>query len=182
MTTLHDDALRSLRDWVAPDDEQERRRVHLVCHLEENPDGMARSCFPAHVTAGTLVISADGSHVLLNLHAKAQRWFAFGGHSEPEDRTLSEVAHREALEESGVTGLLFDPVPVQLNSHPVPFCDTRGTVTHLDVRYVAVAPPDARPVTSSESLDVRWWPVEVLPDGLEADMRELIALARARIR
>ena len=155
--------------------------MRILRHLEEHPDGMARECFPEHITAGTLVVSADGSQVLLNLHAKAQRWFAFGGHCEPADQTLADVAHREALEESGLTELQFDPIPAQLDAHPVPFCDPRGTVTHLDVRYVAVAPRSARHAASEESLDVRWWPIDALPEGLEDDMHALIALARARV-
>ncbi len=34
---------------------------------------------------------------------------------------------------------------------------------HLDVRFVAIAPPGAVPVVSEESTDVRWWPVDALP-------------------
>ena len=49
--------------------------------------------------------------------------------------------------------------PAQLDEHAVPFCDPRGIVHHLDVRYVAQAPEGARHATSDESLDVRWWPL-----------------------
>jgi hypothetical protein len=42
-----------------------------------------------------------------------------------------------------------------------------------------VAQPGAGPRVSDESLDVRWWPVDALPD-LEDEMVELIDLARAR--
>ncbi|QIX28793.1 NUDIX domain-containing protein [Nocardioides sp. JQ2195] len=153
----------------------------MLLHLETHPDGVRRQCFPDHLTAGTLVISDDGRQVLLNLHRKARRWFAFGGHCEPGDLTLGAVAHREALEESGLAEMDFDPVPVQLDVHAVPFCDSRGTVNHLDVRHVAVAPPDAAHAASLESLDVRWWPVDALPVELEDDMRDLVRLARARL-
>lgn len=153
----------------------------MVRHLEAHPDGVWRECFPDHLTAGTLVLSHDGARVLLNLHRKAGRWFAFGGHCEPGDATLAAVAHREALEESGLAELWFDPVPVQLDEHAVPFCDARGSVNHLDVRHVAVAPTDASHSVSEESLDVRWWPVDALPDELEDDMRDLVRLARERV-
>ena len=101
---------------------------------------MYRTHFPDHLTAGVLVIDSPGEQVLLNLHRKAQRWFAFGGHCEPGDATLAGAALREGLEESGLDALRFDPVPAQLDEHPVPFCDRRGIVHHLDVRYVAAAP------------------------------------------
>ena len=52
-----------------------------------------------------------------------------------------------------------------------------GLVHHLDVRYVAVAPQGATPVVSEESTDVRWWPVDALP---EPDTG-LVAQALARL-
>ena len=56
------------------------------------------------------------------------------------------------------------------------FCDPRGTVQHLDVRFLAEIGADVEPVVSEESLDVRWWPVRDLPTD-EPDMVELIRLA-----
>jgi 8-oxo-dGTP pyrophosphatase MutT (NUDIX family) len=182
--SLHADALEVLRAWSAPDAEQEALRARFVTHLERVPDGMWRSSYPDHLTAGALVIDATGERVLLNLHGKARRWFAFGGHAEPGDATLADVAAREAREESGIPDLRLVPVPAQLDVHPVPFCDPRGpdfTVSHLDVRYVAIAPPTAQEVISDESLDVRWWPVDALPE-LEPSMVELVGIARRRAR
>ena len=179
--TLHRSALATLRDWVAPSADQEALRGRYVAHLEDHPDAEQRACFPAHLTAGTLVLSSTGGEVLLNLHGKARRWFAFGGHLEPGDATLAAAALREAHEESGVAGLDLHPEPVHLDEHVVGFCDPRGDVHHLDVRFLAVAPPDADHAVSEESLDVRWWPVDALPDP-EADLVELVELARARIR
>ena len=178
--TLLDDALTTLRGWRAPSEDQEALRARYVEHLEAHPDGLERSCFPDHITAGTLVLSEDGGEVLLNLHKKAQRWFHFGGHCEPGDTTLAGVALREALEESGLAEVLLHPEPVHLDEHVVGFCDPRGLVHHLDVRYAATAPAGVRHAVSEESLDVRWWPVDELPDGIEDEMRELIRLARVR--
>jgi 8-oxo-dGTP pyrophosphatase MutT (NUDIX family) len=177
--TLHADALATLRGWSAPSADQEALRARYVAHLEAHDDGVWRDCFPDHLTAGTLVISADGDAVLLNLHRKARRWFAFGGHCEPGDATLAGAALREASEESGLSELALHPEPVHLDEHAVGFCDTRGTVHHLDVRYAAVAPSGARHQVSDESLDVRWWPVDALPDDLEDEMRVLVSRARA---
>ena len=93
---LHADALALLRGWVAPDAGQEQVRRDYVQHLELHPDGLRRDCFPDHVTASTLVVSADRTRVLLTLHAKANAWFQMGGHCEPADRTLAGAAQREA--------------------------------------------------------------------------------------
>ena len=177
MSGLHADALTTLRGWAAPSPAQEELRVRLVRHLESTPDGMWRSSYPDHLTAGTIVLDATGDHVLLNLHRKAGRWFHFGGHAEEADSTLAGVALREAREESGLDNLDFRPEPLQLDAHEVAFCDPRGPVYHLDVRYAARARPGAQEAVSEESLALRWWPVDALPD-LEPQMHELIALAR----
>ncbi|HJQ04423.1 MAG TPA: NUDIX domain-containing protein [Nocardioides sp.] len=176
--TLHADALATLGGWDAPTPAQEELRQRYVAHLESTPEGMWRSAYPGHVTAGTLVIDESGERVLLNLHRKAGRWFHFGGHCEPGDATLSAVAEREAHEESGLAVLRFHPEPVQLDVHTVAFCGDHGDVDHLDVRYVAAAPADAQHAVSDESLAVRWWPVDALPE-LEPAMHDLIARARA---
>jgi 8-oxo-dGTP pyrophosphatase MutT (NUDIX family) len=175
--SLHSDALATLRGWDAPSVDQEALRARYVRHLEANPDGLDRACFPGHLTAGTLVLSASGEEVLLNLHKKARRWFHFGGHLEPGDATLADGALREAREESGLDDLELHPEPVHLDEHVVGFCDPRGDVHHLDVRFTARAPEGAMHTTSEESLDVRWWRVHALPE-LEDEMHVLIRLAR----
>ncbi|MFL6022909.1 MAG: NUDIX hydrolase [Marmoricola sp.] len=180
MSDLHADALRVLEGWTAPDADQETWRAEYVEHLRTKPDGLEKPCFPDHLTAGALVLDADGSRVLLNLHGKAQRWFAFGGHLEPEDQTLAGAALREATEESGLVDLVIDPEPVHLSLHTVDFCNPRGPVRHLDVRFLARLGASSEPVVSDESLDVRWFDATDLPTD-EPDMVDLIRLARARL-
>ncbi|GAB2486456.1 NUDIX hydrolase [Promicromonospora xylanilytica] len=184
---LHADALAVLRAWTGPTPEQELLRARYVRHLDRQVSparpgfGVLRESVPDHLTASTLVLSHDGSHVLLTLHRKAQRWFQLGGHLEAGDVGLAAAARREAQEESGLT-LSVDPVPVHLDEHVVPFCrpgtgDPARPVHHLDVRFVAVADAGAEPVVSDESLDVRWWAADALPDR---ELAELVAAARAR--
>jgi 8-oxo-dGTP pyrophosphatase MutT (NUDIX family) len=177
--SLYADAVDVLAHWQAPDAGQEHLRLAYAEHLAEHPNGIWRSCFPAHLTASALVVSDDRRQVLLNLHRKARRWFHFGGHLEPTDQTLAAAALREATEESGLHGLMVQAEPLHLSRHRVDFCDPHGRADHLDVRFLALLGADSTPVVSEESLDVRWWPVDQLPTD-EPDMVEMIGLALRR--
>jgi 8-oxo-dGTP pyrophosphatase MutT (NUDIX family) len=179
--SLHDDARRLLAAWQPPGARQEQLRQEYVAHLDAHADGLLRTCLPDHLTASTLVLSPDGDQALLTLHAKAGAWFQLGGHTEPEDTTLAGAALREAGEESGLDGLELDPQPVQLDRHEVPFCGGRPGTRHLDVRFLAVAPPGTGHAVSEESVDVRWWPADRLPTD-EPSLRELVDLGRDRLR
>jgi 8-oxo-dGTP pyrophosphatase MutT (NUDIX family) len=175
---LHADALRVLAALVPDDPGQEALRRQFLAHLRAHPDALWRSCAPDHLTASALVLHADRTAVLLGLHRKVGRWLQFGGHLEPTDRTLAGTALREATEESGVAGLaLVGDRPVRLDAHPAP-CDPGRVERHLDVQYLAVAPPGASPSTSTESHDVRWFAVDDLPAGTDPSVRALVAAAR----
>ena len=177
--TLHDDALTVLTTWAAPSAEAEATRQRFLDLVRPDPATMWREHPGAHVTASALVVDAAAERVLLCLHGRIKRWVQLGGHCEPGDVTIAGAALREATEESGLARLTLDPVPVQLSEHAVPFCGPHGDVRHLDVRFLAVAPGEGSPAVSDESLDVRWWPADALPEP-EADLVELVALARAR--
>jgi 8-oxo-dGTP pyrophosphatase MutT (NUDIX family) len=178
--TLHSDARAVLAGWTPPTARDAQLRDRFVAHLDARPDGMARACLPDHLTAGTLVLTPEADAVLLNHHRKADSWFAFGGHCEPGDATLAAVALREAREESGLPALDFDPEPLNLDEHAVEFCSPGTTVHHLDVRFLATAVRDGAHRVSEESLDVRWWPVDGLPD-VHDDMRRLVGQGVTRL-
>lgn len=187
MTGLHAEALATLTAWTPPTDAQAELRKAYAAHLHAHADGVWRHGVPDHLTASAVVLDAAGEHTLLTLHAKAQLWFQLGGHCEPGDATLASAALREATEESGLpaSALRVDPVPVQLSPHPVSFCRPPGladgdVVQHLDVRFLVVADRSSAPVVSEESLDVRWWPVDSLPDP-EPALVEAVRLARLRL-
>ncbi|HWU33267.1 MAG TPA: NUDIX domain-containing protein [Marmoricola sp.] len=172
----HSRATEILSTWNPSTSEQRALRDEYLAHLEENADGLLKPCFPAHLTAGVLITSIDRHQVLLNLHGKAKRWFAFGGHIETEDVDLVASAWREGTEESGIADLIVEPKPVHLSKHVVEFCDPRGPVTHLDVRFVARVEPQTAFAISDESDHIAWFDIDDLPTD-EPDMIELISLA-----
>jgi 8-oxo-dGTP pyrophosphatase MutT (NUDIX family) len=175
---LHDETTRRLSAWRAPGAAQERLRASFLEHLAAHPDAMWKQGPPAHFTASCLVLDRTGSAALLTLHRKAGAWFQFGGHFEPEDTDAHAAAQRETREESGITTLVARPELVQLDRHQLVGSFGRCR-EHLDLRFVAVADQDSPQVVSEESLDVRWWPVDALPQQTRHDLEPLVAVARS---
>jgi 8-oxo-dGTP pyrophosphatase MutT (NUDIX family) len=175
--TLYDDALRTLRSLPA-----DPVREQFLALLGKGPETLWREHPGAHLTASALVVDAAGERVLLCLHGRIGRWVQLGGHCEPGDRTLARAALREATEESGIAGLALDPAPIHLDVHPV-VC-SGGPSLHYDVRFAAVAPPDAVESVSAESAALGWFAPDALPEPLAHAVQPLIepAVAHARRR
>lgn len=178
---LYADTVRTLREWIAPDEGEDLLRRDYLDHLAARPDGVWRSCRPAHITASALVVDVERGRVLLTLHPKVGLWLQLGGHCEPEDDSLAAAALREAVEESGIAeGLLLHPAdaptPVKLDRHAVRCAGKdQPENTHLDVQYLVTAPAGAVQQISEESLDLRWFGFDALPSPTDHSVRELVA-------
>ncbi len=153
----------------------------MLDFLAEHPNTAAhRDLRAGHLTASALVLDHAHERVLLTLHPLAGRWLQLGGHLECADASLAGAAAREAMEESGIAGLVLRPGPIGLDWHDVTCRDSTGAPggsSHLDLQYLAIAPPGAEPRISDESLDLAWWPVRALPDGADEVVRGLVARA-----
>lgn len=181
--TLHSSAVDLLDGWAAPDRHQDSMRHTVLAFLAARDDACLRSCVPGHLTASTLILDHTRRHALLTLHPKVGAWIQLGGHCEPTDDTVRDAALREATEESGLAGLVLSAEPVALHTHPIT-CSLGQPTRHLDIRFLAVASevdggelPTI--VRSDESVDLRWWPVEAMPDDSHrGEMADLVAAAR----
>jgi len=182
---LHADVeatLTTMRLDVANDPEdaaQAALREGFRALLAARSDATRCSCVPGHITASALLFDADLANVLLTLHPRVGAWLQLGGHVEDEDGTLLAAAHREAAEESGINGIVIDPVPVDLDIHPIT-CSLGLPTRHFDVRFVGRAPKGAQPVMSEESDDLRWFPIDALPADIAPELPRLIARAAKR--
>lgn len=174
---LRDAAQAALSRWEAPDERQEAWRREFLAHLEAHRDALWRHGPPAHLTASALVLNPALDRLLLTHHPKAGIWVQFGGHFEADDGTPHAAATREAREESGLAALELDPGLVQLDRHSLGRAFGRCR-EHLDMRYAGVVPDEAPYAVSDESVDVRWWPVDALPEG-SAELLPVVLAARA---
>jgi 8-oxo-dGTP pyrophosphatase MutT (NUDIX family) len=175
--TLHASVIDALTRWEAPNPEQDALRHGVLAFVLARPDACRRDCEPGHITASTLVLDHSGTHALLTLHPRVGRWLQLGGHCEESDSDITAAALREATEESGIGDLRIEPDLVAVHVHPLT-CSLGLPTRHLDLQFVAHAPADTEFVRSAESLDLRWWPLDAMPQADAA----LSALARAARR
>ncbi|MEH1015626.1 NUDIX hydrolase [Micromonospora sp. CPCC 206060] len=176
---LHADVTALLTGWTPTGPAAADARDRTLALLAAGPVAVTRAHRPGHVTASALVLDPGGDRVLLCLHGKFHRWVQLGGHCEPGDRTLAGAALREATEESGIEGLRIDPVPIDVDIHPVA---CQGDSLHYDVRFAVLAPAGAVERVSAESTALGWFPPDELPEPLAGGTRQLVAPALAALR
>lgn len=174
---LYDDVRDRLTRWT-PHEAAREAHTSTVALLGDGPGVILKANPGAHVTASALVVSHDLGRVLLCLHGKARMWMQLGGHIELGDESLVAAAVREVAEESGITDIEVDPVPIDVDRHLAP-C-SGGHAWHHDVRFAMRAAEGAVPVVSDESLDVAWVPAGALPSPLASGTAHLVPLALAR--
>lgn len=112
--------------------------------------------------------------MLLTLHSRIGRWLQTGGHIESTDPTLEAAAIREAHEESGLSELSLEPSPLLLSKHEV-LCGQVRPTYHLDVQYLVIANRMGSQNIGAESMDVRWFAHDRLPEVDDS----VLALVRA---
>lgn len=174
--SLHRSAVEVLTAWNAPDAAQDSMRHAYLAFLAAREDACLRACEPGHLTGSALVLDHTGTRALLTLHPRFGRWLQLGGHCEPDDETIVAAALREATEESGVEGLTIEPAPAALHVHPVT-CSLGVPTRHLDVQFVVHAPEGAHVVRSDESVELRWWRLDELPEDSDFGLVQLAAAA-----
>jgi 8-oxo-dGTP pyrophosphatase MutT (NUDIX family) len=143
------------------------------------PEGWSRACAGAHLTASSLICAANEGKVLLTLHSRVGRWLQTGGHIESTDPTLEAAAVREAEEESGLSDLALEPTPLLLSKHEVP-CGVVRPTYHLDVQYLVISNQTTSPKIGAESIDVRWFDHDQLPD-VDDSVLALVSAAGVRL-
>ncbi|AVH22500.1 NUDIX hydrolase [Nocardia cyriacigeorgica] len=168
--SLHASATELLEAWSPTGGPDASLREAMLAFLGSAPRGCLREHAAGHITASAVVFSAGGDEVLLTLHPRVGRWIQLGGHCEEGDLTVADAALREATEESGIAGLRLEPGLYGAQAHPIT-CSLGVPTRHLDLLFRITAPAGAVPVRSAESTDLRWWPIDALPDDADVLIR-----------
>ncbi|MBL8862973.1 MAG: NUDIX hydrolase [Planctomycetes bacterium] len=151
-----------LAGWTPPDAAQAAERDRIVAWIDRYPrDAHRRERLEGHLTASALVVDPSRGAGLLTHHKKLGRWLQLGGHCDG-DANLARAALREALEESGIAGLVVDPVPLDVDVHAIPARGTEPEHWHLDTRFLVLAAPGARETAGLESLALGWFRADEL--------------------
>jgi 8-oxo-dGTP pyrophosphatase MutT (NUDIX family) len=170
--TLAEALARHQPEDAAEADDLGQIRAFVARHA----DPFDRRILEGHLTGSAIVISADGTLTLLLHHRKLDRWLQPGGHADPGEASGEEVALREALEETGLVGLVLHPTaprPLDVDVHDIPARGAEPAHQHLDLRYLVVAPAGAAFSRSTEETrDMRWLAWDDLA-SLEAEGKTL---------
>jgi 8-oxo-dGTP pyrophosphatase MutT (NUDIX family) len=123
-----------------------------------------RDHLPGHLTGSAWIVDETSSHILLLHHAKLNKWLQPGGHADG-DENIYAVALREAEEETGLKEFkvlksgIFD-----VDIHPIPARKDFPEHLHFDVRFIFQATKSSVIRVSDESHDVKWIPIQDVPE------------------
>jgi len=146
--------------------------------LERLASPLDEQAGPEHVTGSAVVVGPRGT--VLHMHKRLRRWLQPGGHLDAGEGPW-DAALRESHEETGL-----------VVSHPTKgprllHVDVHGAAnghTHLDLRYLLIAPDLDPTPPSGESPEARWFGWEeataVADDALLGALRAAQAQAEVR--
>ncbi len=158
-------------------DEREENDRRLIAQLlaVQGSAALYRDLFtPGHITASALLISKDGSRVLMNHHKFLNKWMSFGGHVDGEVNLLN-AARREVIEESGIPDIqpVFETI-FDVDIHAILANEKKGEPahSHYDVRFLFQATGDEVFAVSDESTELRWCTAQEAMDLVQANNPE----------
>ncbi|MBT8241833.1 MAG: NUDIX hydrolase [Acidimicrobiia bacterium] len=173
-------SVRQIEAVELADDRQRQFRDQILDFCRTHPDALHRTCLEGHLTGSAAVVDPGRRAAVILHHVKLDRWLQPGGHADG-DSDLAAVALREATEETGIDGLRVVEPAIDLDVHLIPARPGEPEHLHLDVRFVAIAPPNCEVDGNHESHDLAWWN----PDGIgpepDESTRRLLRAALATL-
>ena len=159
--------LAALAAHISVDQEEEKHRGKMTRFVSSHPRSWwTRANVEGHVTGSAWIVNSARTHALLLHHLKLNLWLQPGGHLDDADASPAAGAMREALEETGISGLTFASEALfDIDIHSIPARTSAQQMEpahlHYDARYLIIA-KDACVTISEESLDAKWIALEDL--------------------
>ena len=156
--------LNALLDYKASDQYEEQMRQKTITFTRKHPDCFSRELLVGHITGSAWVVDPQLKQTLLTHHAKLNKWFQLGGHSDGDPDTLA-VAHREATEESGLENItILSQEIFDIDIHPIPEKGDEPEHLHYDIRFMFTADPKEELLITDESKDLQWLALDAVSD------------------
>jgi 8-oxo-dGTP pyrophosphatase MutT (NUDIX family) len=173
------DPVQSLRAAVEAHPPIDAREVAskdaFLAELDRLPHPFDERYGPVHVTGSGVVVGPRGT--ILVKHRRLHRWLQPGGHIEPGENP-EVAAVRECIEETGlpVAHPSEGPVLIHVDVHEA----AKGH-THLDVRYLLVAPDEDPDPPEGESQEIRWFSWDEAEATADDSLQGALRVARSLI-
>jgi 8-oxo-dGTP pyrophosphatase MutT (NUDIX family) len=145
-------AVQAALDAHVPADGREARaRSRMVADLDSLVSPFDERGGPEHVTGSAVVVGPRGT--VLHMHKRLHRWLQPGGHLDPGEAPW-EAALRESRDETGLAVAHPEGTPrlIHVDVH-----DAANGHTHLDLRYLLIAPDRDPTPLPGESPEARWF-------------------------
>jgi len=156
------------------DAREAQSRERILAAFAELPAPFDLEAGPIHVTGSAIVVGRRGT--VLHLHKRLHRWLQPGGHLDPGEAPW-EAARREGEEETGLPLAHPDGGPrmVHVDVHLA-----AAGHTHLDLRYLLLAPDLDPSPPEGESPLARWCSWDEAATLADEALRGALAVARVQ--
>lgn len=143
-------------DCVGDDLAAKSKELTLMMLAESEFPFSRRQFTPGHITCTAVVLDPSRERVLLMFHHRLLRWLLPGGHCENDDLSISSVAGREAVEETGVEIDPYVDAPlVGMDVHGIPPKKKEPYHLHHDLIFAFTSRSDRIHITE-EARRVEW--------------------------
>jgi 8-oxo-dGTP pyrophosphatase MutT (NUDIX family) len=167
-----DELLRLLEGHQTSDEREAQAKDRSLLEIRRLVAPFDEAADPVHVTASAVLVGPRGT--VLHLHRRLKRWLQPGGHVDPGEDVAS-AARRESYEETGldVRHPGGSPLFFHLDVHEAALGHT-----HLDLRYLLIA-PDVDPVPlPGESPEAAWYSWSQAESMVDQSLHTALQLAQ----
>ncbi len=172
--------LKLLQAYQPFQNADKQARDETLAFVRTTENCFERTSLCGHLTGSAWIVNPSHNMALLTHHRKLNRWLQLGGHADG-DPDIFRVAHREALEESGLTRITpFSTEIFDIDIHEIPARASEPRHKHYDLRFLFEADPSLPLVISDESHDLQWIAYDQL-EQYETD-QSVLRLMRKTLR